>query len=72
MQSFKDSDQKFVVLTQSSKDLSKTEVVSSTSNGHIKWDYGQMRGGTPARLFGTDTTNITDKINYTLKFDYGR
>ena len=42
------------VIRQKPDQLDHTEVVSSTNIQHINWDYGTMRGGTPARLLGKD------------------
>ena len=46
-------DETFIVIKQSNmQQPNQTELVTSTPIGHITWNYGTMRGGTPARLLG--------------------
>lgn len=42
------------VIRQVPGQADRTEVVSTTNIQHINWDYGSMRGGSPARLLGKD------------------
>lgn len=45
-------DSKFTVVTQVVSNETQTEYVPSFQSNHFKWDYGHLRGGTPARLIG--------------------
>jgi hypothetical protein len=44
-------DKRFLVIRQLPTNMSQTEVISS-SVSHVEWEYGDLRGGTPARRIG--------------------